>query len=128
MICITKDMQRSYVSQNTVYQRNLDFLIKQVNNLRTLGKTSDEINSMMKKAGLSKKIREAALNNEMINMPFGVGISGTRAQGKETFQLYESLPPDVGLYMLNEAKEDGRIKQSTINEIIRLSQFKKLAQ
>ena len=123
-----KDMQRSYVSQNAVYQRNLEFLIKQVNNLRTLDKTNDEIDSMMKKAGLSKKIREAALNNEMINMPFGVGISGTRAQKKErAFELYESLPPDVGLYMLNEARDDGRIKQSTINEIIRQSQFKKLA-
>lgn len=123
-----KDMQRSYVSQNAVYQRNLEFLTKQVNNLRTLDKTNDEIDSMMKKAGLSKKIREAALNNEMINMPFGVGISGTRAEKKEkAFELYESLPKDVGLYMLNEARDDGRIKQSTINEIIRQSQFKKLA-
>ena len=123
-----KDMQRSYVSQNAVYKRNLEFLIKQVNNLRTLDKTNDDIDSMMKKAGLSKKIREAALNNEMINMPLGVGISGTRAQKKErALELYESLPPDVGLYMLNEARDDGRIKQSTINEIIRQSQFKKLA-
>lgn len=123
-----KDMQRSYVSQNAVYQRNLEFLTKQVNNLRTLDKTNDEIDSIMKKAGLSKKIREAALNNEMINMPFGVGISGTRAEKKErAFELYESLPKDVGLYMLNEARDDGRIKQSTINEIIRQSQFKKLA-
>ena len=122
-------MQRSYVSQNAVYRRNLEFLTKQVNNLRTLDKTNDDIDSMMKKSGLSKKIREAALNNEIINMPLGVGISGSKAERKEkALKLYESLPSDVGLYMLNEAKEDGRIKQSTINEIIRQSQFKQLAQ
>jgi hypothetical protein len=60
-------------------------------------------------------------------MPFAVGISGTRAQRKDKLiKLYNSLPPDVGRYMLNEAKEDGKVTQSTINEIIRQSQLQKL--
>ncbi len=122
------DMQDAYQARNAVFQRNLLQVIKHANNLRTLGKTDEYTDKILAKSGLSKKIREAALNNEMINMPFGVGISGTRAEKKErAFELYESLPKDVGLYMLNEARDDGRIKQSTINEIIRQSQFKKLS-
>lgn len=122
-----EDMQRSYVAQNNVYIRNMEALIKQVDNLRTLGKTNDEITSILKKSGLSKQIISDALSGNITNMPFAVGISGTRAQRKDKLtKLYNSLPPDVGRYMLNEAKEDGKVTQSTINEIIRQSQLKKL--
>jgi hypothetical protein len=122
-----EDMQRSYVAQNNVYIRNMEALIKQVDNLRTLGKTNDEITSILKKSGLSKQIISDALSGNITNMPFAVGISGTRAQRKDKLtKLYNSLPPDVGRYMLNEAKEDGKVTQSTINEIIRQSQLNKL--
>ena len=122
-----EDMQRSYIAQNNVYRRNMEALIKQVDNLRTLGKTNDEITSILKKSGLSKQIISDAISREITDMPFAVGISGTRAQRKEKLtELYNSLPPDVGRYMLNEAKEDGKVTQSTINQIIRQSQLKKL--
>ena len=63
----------------------------------------------------------------MDNMPLAVGISGSRAERKEKLlQIYDKLPPEIGLIMLNEAKEDGKIKQSTINEVIRQSQLNKL--
>ena len=78
-----EDMQRSYVAQNNVYVRNMEALIKQVDNLRTLGKTNDEITSMLKKSGLSKQIVSDAISGDITNMPFAVGISGTRAQRKD---------------------------------------------
>jgi hypothetical protein len=122
-----KDMQASYQDRNNTYRRNIAEVIKHVNNLRVLGKTDEEINKIMSKNGLSKSVRESALRGEMDNMPLAVGISGSRAERKEKLlQIYDKLPPEIGLLMLNEAKEDGKIKQSTINEVIRQSQLNKL--
>ena len=122
-----KDMQASYQDRNNTYRRNIAEVIKHVNNLRVLGKTDEEINKIMSKNGLSKSVRESALRGEMEDMPIAVGISGSRAERKEKLlQIYDKLPPEIGLLMLNEAKEDGKIKQSTINEVIRQSQLNKL--
>ena len=122
-----KDMQASYQDRNNTYRRNIAEVIKHVNNLRILGKTDEEINKIMSKNGLSKSVRESALRGEMEDMPLAVGISGSRAERKEKLlQIYDKLPPEIGLLMLNEAKEDGKIKQSTINEVIRQSQLNKL--
>jgi hypothetical protein len=123
------DMQDSYQARNAVFQRNLAEVIKHANNLRTLGKTDEETNKILAKSGLSKAVREAALENEMINMPIAVGISGSREDRKKRLvELYDKLPPNLGMLMLNEARDDGKVKQSTINEILRQSQFQKLGQ
>jgi hypothetical protein len=123
------DMQDAYQVRNAVFQRNLAEVIKHANNLRTLGKTDEETNKILAKSGLSKVIREAALENEMINMPIAVGISGSREDRKKRLvELYDKLPPNLGMLMLNEARDDGKVKQSTINEILRQSQFQKLGQ
>jgi hypothetical protein len=122
-------MQDSYQARNAVFQRNLAEVIKHANNLRTLGKTDEETNKILAKSGLSKAVREAALENEMINMPIAVGISGSREDRKKRLvELYDKLPPNLGMLMLNEARDDGKVKQSTINEILRQSQFQKLGQ
>ena len=122
-----KDMVSSYQERNATYQRNLAQVIRHVRNLRILGKSDEEINKAMSKNGLSKSIRESALNGEMDNMPLAVGISGSRAERKEKLlQIYDKLPPEIGVLMLNEAKGDGKIKQSTVNEVIRQSQLNKL--
>ena len=123
------DMQDAYQARNAVFQRNLSEVIKHANNLRTLGKTDEETNKILAKSGLSKAVREAALENEMINMPIAVGISGSREDRKKRLvELYDKLPPNLGMLMLNEARDDGKVKQSTINEILRQSQFQKLGQ
>ena len=124
-----EDMQSAYQSRNAVFQRNLAEVIKHARNLMILGKTRKEADKILAKSGMSKAIREAALNEEIINMPLAVGVSGSREERKQKLvELYDKLPPNLGMLMLNEAREDGKVKQSAINEIIRQSQFQKITQ
>jgi len=122
-----KDMQQAYNSRNEVYKRNMAEAIKHAENLRILGQTEEQITNIFKKAGLSKVITQSALDGNITDMPIAVSISGTKQEKKEKLlEQYEKLPPEIGMLMLNQARDSGKIKQSAVNEILRQSQLNQL--
>ena len=122
-----KDMQQAYNSRNEVYKRNMAEAIKHAENLRILGQTEEQITNIFKKAGLSKVVIQSALDGNITDMPIAVSISGTKQEKKEKLlEQYEKLPPEIGMLMLNQARDSGKIKQSAVNEILRQSQLNQL--
>ena len=120
-------MQQAYNSRNEVYKRNMAEAIKHAENLRILGQTEEQITNIFKKAGLSKVVIQSALDGNITDMPIAVSISGTKQQKKEKLlEQYEKLPPEIGMLMLNQARDSGKIKQSAVNEILRQSQLNQL--
>ena len=122
-----KNMVESYKANNELYKRNLEQIIIHVDDLRTLGKSEEEIDALLKKNKITGVIREAALEGKVIDMPLAVGISGTKEDRRQNLtELYDSLPPELGRLMLNEAAANDKISQKTIESVIRLSKMKKL--
>lgn len=122
-----KNMVESYKANNELYKRNLEQIIVHVDDLRTLGKSEEEIDALLKKNKITGAIREAALEGKVIDMPLAIGISGTKENRRQNLtELYDSLPPQLGSLMLNEAVANDRISQKTVDSVLRLSKMKKL--
>ena len=122
-----EDVVKSYKANNEVYKRNLAQVIVHVDDLRTLGKSDEEIESLLKRNRVSEDIRVASLAGKVLDMPLAIGISGTREQRtKNLTDLYDGLPPELGKLMLSEAKLNEKISQKTLDSVLRLSEMRKL--
>jgi len=122
-----KNMVQSYKANNEVYKRNLAQIIVHVEDLRTLGKSEEEIDALLKKNKISEDIRKASLAGKVLDMPLAVGISGTKEERRNNLtELYDSFPPEIGKLMLTEAKANDKISQKTLDSVLRLSKIKKL--
>lgn len=122
-----KNMVQSYKANNEVYKRNLAQIIVHVEDLRTLGKSEEEIDALLKKNKISEDIRKASLAGKVLDMPLAVGISGTKEERRKNLtELYDSFPPEIGKLMLTEAKANDKISQKTLDSVLRLSKMKKL--
>ena len=122
-----KNMVQSYKANNEVYKRNLAQIIVHVEDLRTLGKSEEEIDALLKKNKISEDIRKASLAGKVLDMPLAVGISGTKEERRKNLtELYDSFPPEIGSLMLTEAKANDKISQKTLDSVLRLSKMKKL--
>ena len=122
-----KNMVQSYKANNEVYKRNLAQIIVHVEDLRTLGKSEEEIDALLKKNKVSEDIRKASLAGKVLDMPLAVGISGTKEERRKNLtDLYDSFPPEIGKLMLTEAKTSDKISQKTLDSVLRLSKMKKL--
>jgi hypothetical protein len=122
-----KNMVQSYKANNEVYKRNLAQIIVHVEDLRTLGKSEEQIDALLKRNKVSEDIRKASLAGKVLDMPLAVGISGTIEERRENLtELYDSFPPEIGKLMLMEAKTNDKISQKTVDSVLRLSKMKKL--
>ena len=114
-----------YNKFNDVYRANMAEMVKHVNNLRTLGKSDEEIMALIKKGGASNVEVNATMRGLIPDMAIAVGVKGpTLDRVKRYADIYSRLPRELGNRMLEQEIGQKRINARSLNLIKQIVQLK----
>jgi len=119
------DVAAEYNKFNDVYRANMAEMVKHVNNLRTLGKSDEEIMALIKKGGASNVEVNATMRGLIPDMAIAVGVKGpTLDRVKRYADIYSRLPRELGNRMLEQEIGQKRINARSLNLIKQIVQLK----
>ena len=108
-----KNVDSDYEEKNKSYRDNIAKAIEYVGALRTLGKTEDEIEEMLKKTGRNNftvEARESIMNGTVTDMRIAPSIQGDRASRIEKYvEVFNKLSPELGVRMLQQELDLNKI-------------------
>ena len=112
------DPASAYNRYNQLFKANNEKIIGLKNDLFGLGYRYDQVEPIIKRYSLNKKTAESIMNNQLIDMPISVGITGTKEQRIQRYiDLGRRLPLNLLDRMLRDDLEAGKIKSSDVKII-----------
>jgi len=120
------DAGAAYRKFNDDYRANMEQVVRHVKNLRTLGKSDEDIQKILKKGGISAKAEMPLVMRGIVpDMRIAVGVKGNRLdRAKRYADIYSRLPREEGIRMLEQEAATGNINRDTLALIQRISLLK----
>lgn len=116
------NLAREYNIQNNIYRQTVERGIKNINSLRTLGYTDEQILALGSKRKVRKSLMEEMMRGEVKDMQISPtmprGAKNKEERVKKYIDVSQKLPPDMVMKMLREDFANKKIKAPEVKAIM----------